>query len=330
MGLYGNFLGMKPLLEAPYPNFDRASLVVFERKEINFAWNWHYHPEIELTWIQKGQGTRLVGDHSAPYRRNDLVLLGSNLPHTWFSSGDMGGQNEAIVIQLRPQLLPEALLGLPEFAAVGQLLARAGYGLRFSEETGSEIGKQMRDLLRHKGLPLWLGFIRILNELAKSPATELASSLYQQRRSYKLSSRLEQVTTYIEKHCCEELSLGKAAKLTGLTPSAFSRFFRKTTHKTFVSYRNGCRIREACRMLTETDRTITDIAFACGFENLANFNRRFRAEKYMVPREYRRVHNPVASEIPRKTVSAPRPSSRHRKGRRRSESPAKSPLRPAY
>jgi len=285
---------MKPLLEAPRSDFELASLVIFERKENSFAWNWHYHPEIELTWIQKGRGTRLVGDHSESYRRNDLVLLGSNLAHTWFSPGETGEQNQAIVIQLRPQLFSESLLSLPEFAAIAQLIARAGHGLRFSEETGRKIGKQMKELLRETGLPRWVGFIRILNELATAPGAELASSGYQRRRAYKQSSRLERVTTYIEKHCCEELSLSQAAKMTELTPSAFSRFFRKMTHKTFVSYRNSCRIRETCRMLTETDLTITQIAFECGFENLANFNRRFRTEKYMVPREYRRMHNPIS------------------------------------
>jgi AraC-like DNA-binding protein len=179
------------------------------------------------------------------------------------------------------------------------LLARAGHGLRFSEKTGREIGEQMRELLGLSGLPAWLGVIRLLNKLSSAPGAELASSGYQRRHAYKESSRLERVTTYIEKHCCDKLSLAQAAKITELTPSAFSRFFRKMTQKTFVSYRNGCRIREACRMLTETDLTITQIAFECGFDNLANFNRRFRAEKYMVPRAYRRMHNPipVASKI---------------------------------
>jgi AraC-like DNA-binding protein len=287
---------MRPLLEAPKSDLQRASLVIFERKE-KFAWNWHYHPEIELTWIQKGSGTRLVGDHSESYRRNDLVLLGSNLPHTWFSREETAGQDQAVVIQLRPQLFSESILSLPEFAAIAQLLARAGQGLRFSEKTGREVGAQMKKLLRLRGLPSWMGVIRLLNKLSTAPGVKLASSGYQRRHAYKESSRLERVTTYIEKHCCDKLSLADAAKITKLTPSAFSRFFRKMTQKTFVSYRNSCRIREACRMLTETDRTITQIAFECGFDNLANFNRRFRAEKYLVPREYRRMHNPVPAKI---------------------------------
>lgn len=286
---------MKPVLEAPYSRFETASMVAFERKEILFPWNWHYHPEVELTLIQKGHGVRLVGDHSEDYAPYDFVLLGSNLPHTWSSSdpGTTGSarRNQALVVQFRPQMFPDVLLALPEFSAIEQLLAAAACGLRFSTGLARKIEPEMKALVHLDEFQRWLGFAAILGKLAASPSTPLASSNYRHHRSTRLSSRLERVTSYIEKHFREEISIGQVAKMAGVTSGAFSRFFRKMTHKTFVEYCNGCRIREACRLLTETDLPITEIAYECGFNNLANFNRRFLKEKRMVPRHYRRIHN---------------------------------------
>lgn len=271
-------------------------MIAFERREISFPWSWHYHPEIELTLILEGRGIRVVGDHSEDYRPYDLVLLGANLPHTW-SSTDSGRptrkRNRAIVVQFQPRMFPEFLLALPEFGGVGRLLSRAGCGLRFSRPSAIDIEEKMRMLLRIRGgLEQWLALARILGQLARESPDILASEGYRHRRSYKLSSRIERVTSHIEKHYGEEMSVDQVARIAGMTPSAFSRFFRKMTHRTFVDYRNGCRVREACRLLAETDLSITDIAYRCGFGNLANFNRRFLREKLMPPRDYRKLRNP--------------------------------------
>lgn len=282
---------MKPALEAPRSGMSPDSLVAFERVESSFAWNWHYHPEVELTWICQGRGTRLVGDHSSAYAPNDLVLLAPNLPHTW-ASAVSSRHNRAIVVQFRPQLFPEPVLGLPQFAAVAGLLHEARHGVRFPPEIAKRLGASLRRLPTRSGLSRWLELARLLDRLASCRDREiLASSRYQHHRSLKLSSRLERVTDFLEKHCTEDVSLEQAAEITGLTPSAFSRFFHKMTHRTFTGYRNACRIREACRMLAETDLSITEIAFTCGFGNLSNFNRRFLQEKRVVPREYRRQRN---------------------------------------
>ncbi|HRJ73883.1 MAG TPA: AraC family transcriptional regulator, partial [Terrimicrobiaceae bacterium] len=122
----------------------------------------------------------------------------------------------------------------------------------------------------------------------------LASEKYRHRRSQTIGSRLERVTAYLEEHFREDLPLAEAARVAGLTPGAFSKFFRKMTRKTFVDYRNSLRIREACRALAESDRPVTEIAYACGFSNLANFNRRFLRETGVVPRDFRRTFNPPA------------------------------------
>ncbi len=288
---------MKPLLEAPRSSLYHSSLVVFERRESSYAWNWHYHPEIELTYIHQGSGTRLIGDHSDSYRPGDLVLLGSNLPHTWFTTGTKAAapldRHQAVVLQLRPRMFPETLLTLPEFSAIRHLLDRASRGLLFSRAMGRKMGARLKNLVDQDGLGRWLGVVAILSELAENPGHVLASTGYHHDRSYRLSSRIERVTNYLDHHYGENVPLVQMAALCGLSPCAFSRFFRKMTHQTFVDYRNSCRVRAVCRLLGETDLSITEIAYKCGFGNMANFNRRFLREKKMVPRDYRRLYNPT-------------------------------------
>ncbi|CAN5827098.1 AraC family transcriptional regulator [soil metagenome] len=278
---------MKPSFEAPLFEPTRASLVAFQRREPRFPWAWHYHPEFELTWIRAGRGRRVVGDHADVYASGDLVLLGSNLPHTWASAeGEV--KNHAVVIQFRPEAIPESLLRLPEFHAVHVLLEGAGRGLRFPGANRSLRGSLLA-LPGKMGLQGWIGLLEVLEHLSRdSRAWPLASAGYRHHRSHRLHSRLEQVTTHIEQNFREPLPLAEGARLCGLTPSAFSRFFRQMTGQTFVAFRNECRVREAARLLVETDSTITHIAFECGFQNLANFNRRFREAQGETPGQYRR------------------------------------------
>jgi AraC-like DNA-binding protein len=280
---------MKPALEAPAFESTGASLAAFVRREPVFDWNWHYHPEIELTWIRSGKGRRLVGDHTAEYGPGDLVLLGANLPHTWVSAPG-SKRNEAIVVQFRA--FPPELLRLPEFSAVEGLLRRAHTGLCFPR--AGVVPAQLRKLARGRGLPAWLRLCQVLARLAANRSAQtLASSSYRHKRSHRMLSRIERVSDFVAANFRNEIPLANAARVAGLTPSAFSRMFRRATNQTYTSYRNAHRIREACRLLIETDLAITRIAGECGFDNLANFNRHFRERQKMTPRDYRRLHEPA-------------------------------------
>ncbi len=285
---------MKAAIEA-MPWWDETlSLRTYRRAERSFAWNWHYHPEIELTLITRGSGTRLVGDHSAHYSPGDLVLLGPNLPHTWFSHkpGRAANAHEAVVVQFLATAYPEPLLELPEFSAVRALITQAGRGLRFPPAMAERAGERMRTLIRSSGLDAWLGLTSLLSELARHGGETLAGPDYRSQRSFRMGSRLGRITAHIEACCGGPLTLEDAAHFAGLTPSSFARFFRKMTGRTFVEFRNACRIRNACRALSESDHGILEIALASGFQNLANFNRQFRKATGMPPREYRKLRNP--------------------------------------
>jgi len=289
---------MKAVFEAPRTSAAKASLLTFDKKEERFKWNWHYHPELELTWIRQGRGTQLIGDHTGTYKPNNLVLLGSNLPHAWFTEPPYSRQktpSKGVIVIFLPEMLPHAILSLSEFGSIAKLLQRAARGLLFPQATAKKIGPDLIHLThcRRGSLHAWMEFIRILSFLAEAKGSRcLATGKYDRHRSTKQTSRLQFALAHIEEHYREEMPLAQLARHTGLSISGFSRFFRKMTGKTFVGYRNGCRIRAACRLLVETDLSVTELAYACGFQNLANFNRRFLAEKRVCPGNYRRIHTP--------------------------------------
>ena len=277
---------MKPTYEAPHFQKEGASLVAFVRQEISFPWNWHYHPELELTWIREGYGRRLVGDHAAPYHAGEVVLLGPNLPHTWISDSK-SPVNKAVVVQFHA--FPRGLMACPEFSRIADLLNQATSGLRFL--TSKPLEKLLKALPDKSGLTAWIGLMEILHHLATNEKAEvLSSGGYRHARSSKIVSRLERVIRHIDKHFREELPLAEVAQVAGLTPSSLSRLFHRMTNQTYVNYRNACRTREACRLLIETDRSITQVAGDCGFENLSNFNRRFQQSYQMTPTDFRRIH----------------------------------------
>jgi hypothetical protein len=170
---------MKAEIEAmPWWNGTRV-LRAYRRAESTFPWNWHYHPEIELTLITCGSGTRLVGDHSGDYKSGDLVLLGPNLPHTWFSrkTGRTATANEAIVVQFLESAFPRTLLELPEFDSIRTLLLRSAMGVRFSSKTADRLEKQMRALTKADGFEAWLKLARLLHELSQADAETLVEQL---------------------------------------------------------------------------------------------------------------------------------------------------------
>ena len=285
---------MKPSIEAMTWWDGSFSVHAYRRTARRFDWNWHYHPEIELTLITRGAGTRLVGDLREAYAPGDLVLLGPNLPHTWFSaeSGRTDRSHEAVVVQFLPSAFPTQLLALPEFRATSNLLAGAGRGIAFPKAVARKFRDRMRALTHTKGTPLWIELAALLHELASTGGRTLSNPISPLRRSFKMGSRLERIVRHIEARCDQALSLGAVARFAGMTPSSFARYFRKMTGRTFVEFRNDCRIRQTCKALIETDRGILQISLEAGFLNLANFNRQFRSTLGMTPREYRKLHQP--------------------------------------
>jgi AraC-like DNA-binding protein len=257
------------------------------RREPAFPFTWHYHHEYELTLITEGRGTRFVGDSIEDYQPGDLTLIGPDLPHTYASTrgGSSRGErhHEAVVIQFRDDFLGGGFFQRPEFAPVAALLARAALGIRF------ETAEPLTELLGLPPAERTLRLLATLVRLAVAPgARPLASTHYRPALNRAAAARIDAVMLLLHERYAEPLTLDEIAAAAHMAPAAVSRFFRRTTGATITGYRNAVRVSAACRLLVDTDRRIADIAAACGYHNLAHFNRRFLALKGSSPRDYRR------------------------------------------
>jgi AraC-like DNA-binding protein len=284
-------LRMKPRFEPRRSRPSVQSFVAFERIEPAFPFAWHYHPEWELTWIEAGAGSRIVGDSIEAYEPNDLVLLCGGLPHTWSSEKPEHHPraHRAVVVQFPHDLLASSLIARPEFHAIGDLFARAGRGLAFSAQTAQAVAAALLDLTKANGLDAWCRLASLLDRLARAPDTRpLTSASYTPSAGHGARRRFERALAFIDAQADNDaLYLTQVARAVHLTPAAFSRFFQRMAGVSFVDHVNALRIGRAARLLAESDRGVAEIAFACGFGNLANFNRRFREQKGMSPRTFR-------------------------------------------
>jgi AraC-like DNA-binding protein len=252
---------------------------------------WHFHPEYQLTLVLKSHGHRLVGDNFTPLAPGDLVLVGANLPHVWQQDPAYRGRHgvHAIIVRFLETCFGRDFLEIPEMEPVRRLLRRAARGLHVTGRTRREVAARMQRLTRREGLARVVELLGILDVLARSHELHpIASAGFVPRLESTDQDRMERICRYVEEHLGDEIDRASVAAEAHLSEGAFSRFFKLRTGKTLPQYVNELRVGRACRLLADEERKVTDIALDCGFQNLANFNRRFREITGMAPRDYRR------------------------------------------
>ncbi|MEH6551737.1 MAG: AraC family transcriptional regulator [Pseudomonadales bacterium] len=256
---------------------------------------WHYHPECELTYVIKGEGTRFIGDSVQRFGAGDLIFAGPNLPHCWTNDdADCTDplQNDLLVLQFKPDCLGPDFLISPDAQSMVKLIEYGRRGLKFSGAVVEQVGATLTKLQDESGLTRLTTFVHLLDLLVQTQQVEaLTSELYVNDTRGFHGGRMGKVMDYVKANLTEDIKQSDVAKLVSMTPQGFSRFFRATTGRTFVSFVNVMRIMQACRLLINTDEDIIDIAFQCGYANLSNFNRRFSELKQTTPRDYRRQHS---------------------------------------
>jgi AraC-like DNA-binding protein len=249
---------------------------------------WHCHDEYELQLIVGARGQAFVGDYVGHFEPGHLVLTGPRLPHNWVSSGlpPSGLQVRSLVIQFREAPLREGMRIIKELEEVQPLLDRARHGVEFFGL--SDIVRDRFCCIRQShGLERFVEFIRLLGILQNWSDYRLLSSSALDTGRGETRSTINAIVEYVNGHYAEPLSIAAAAARVNMTESRFSRYFNRETGDTFGSFVNRVRVRKACELLMHTDQQISSICYAVGFNNIANFNRRFRECKGMTPTEFR-------------------------------------------
>jgi AraC-like DNA-binding protein/mannose-6-phosphate isomerase-like protein (cupin superfamily) len=277
-------------VDAVFEQIETAAEVswkVHRRAEERFDFHWHFHPEYELTFITSGTGRRFVGDSIEEYTPGDLVLTGPDLPHT-YASRESETLAEAIVVQFRSDFLGKELFAGPDLAPIANMLARASRGLCFPVPRLVAIDSTLRGLPERPGPERTIDLLHVLLLLGRASSTRsLASPGYRPALNHATRDRLDAICLYLHARYSEPVILSEVARVAHLSPAACSGFIHRTMGRTLTEYLNELRIGAACRLLAETDRQVGEIAIACGFPNLANFNRQFKKLKGTTPRAYR-------------------------------------------
>jgi AraC-like DNA-binding protein len=254
---------------------------------------WHFHPEYEINLVTDTSGHCFVGDHIGSFRPGHLFMVGPDLPHNWISDvpDEQPVLQRCVVLQFSGKCVTRAIAAFPELRHIERLLAESERGIRFADEIALPAAAQLNALLAARGFQRIQLFLALLDGLAQSRNhTLLATPEFKRDPEAYRSSTINQVLTYIADHAADALREADLATYAGMTPSAFSRFFRRHTGLPFVQYLSRLRVTRACELLIGSEKSITEVCYAVGFNNVSNFNRQFLALKAMPPSQFRRVH----------------------------------------
>jgi AraC-like DNA-binding protein len=253
--------------------------------------SWHYHPEFQLSCVISGRGERVVGDSLCPIKAGEVTLLGANLPHVWRYDDralDLD-RTHIVVIHFREEFLGSEFFRKPEARDIRLLMARAALGLQAQGDTREKSAELICAMRQNSGFQRVLDLLAVLHLLAGSnELTELCSTGFHSFSADLQVERLRRVCDHIQRHFHEHLDRDAVARIAHLSPSAFSRFFKAGTGKTFQEFVTEVRVGYACRQLLEAEFNVTEIALRCGFADVSTFDRSFHRVKRMSPREFRR------------------------------------------
>lgn len=264
------------------------------RNQVNplYYSHWHFHAELELMHVRSGSGIRFVGDSIENFQAGDLILLGSNLPHFW-RSGTTKDESicEATVVQFEEEFWGKQFLNLPEAVQIKDLFHRARRGIRITGETRKVVGAFMQTLSEANGLQRIVLLLQILQVIAQSPEISFLSSTgFNLVLHANDSDRIAKIYAFTLANFSKKIKLAEAAAAIHLTPTAFSRYFKMHTRKTYSQFLQEIRVGHACKLLIEGKWSIGQISLESGFQNFSNFNRYFKAITKLTPQEYYKLH----------------------------------------
>ncbi|MEN1786000.1 MAG: AraC family transcriptional regulator [Bacteroidota bacterium] len=278
----------KPTFEAIAPNFGHS--FAYKRYGEDSSKDhtiWHYHPEIELVYVNGGTGKRQIGSHVSYYTVGDLILIGSNLPHCGFMGKNAGSQGQT-VIHMKQDFLGHDFFGIPEMSNIKKLLTLAESGIAFGGKTKMKIGEKMEIMEYQTDFQRLLSILNILNELAISPDFNvLNAGGFTLQSEVKDNDRINVVFNHVKNNFKEDISLETIADLVSMTVPSFCRYFKKITNKTFTQFVNEYRLVHASKLLAEQPISITEVCYASGFNNFSHFNKSFKSFTGQNPSEYR-------------------------------------------
>ncbi|HAX94500.1 MAG TPA: hypothetical protein DCY25_11265 [Bacteroidales bacterium] len=250
---------------------------------------WHFHPEYEIMLNINTNGIRVVGDSIELFDSSDLVLIGGNIPHCWTYNKDTDNtsQGKGIMIHFDLSSIGEALLAQHELQSVKKLLMDSERGIHFSVGDALQAESHLDNMVNTRGIEKMISFFKVLSIMCSSDKKSLLCSETYKRSFDERNKKLNDIFAYVRENFHRQITLEDASRVVDMSPFAFSKYFKKYSGEGFVEYLNKVRIDKARYLLRETEYQVHDIAGQCGFMGISNFNKQFRREEGLSPRNYR-------------------------------------------
>jgi AraC-like DNA-binding protein len=261
----------------------------------HFYDRFHHHPELQITLIEKSHGTLLIGNSISSFEEGDLFVIGANVPHSFRNHDsfytDKKSVAKSISIFFNKTSLGNGFFDLPELKKVKGILKEADKGIRISGTTRELIISKIKTIEAEKGMNSILSLLEILAHISTSDEIDFLSSIgFSMNPEAMESKKLEAIFQYILDHYEQPIKLEEVANIANLSVSAFCRFFKTRTRKTFSKFVNEFRVSVACKELMAGNFSISEICYQVGFTNLSNFNRQFKEITGFSPSHYIRIH----------------------------------------
>ena len=257
---------------------------------------WHYHPEIEIILVLRGEGRRFVGDHIDNFHEGDLCIVGDNLPHVWknndeYYQGDSSLVSECIVVHFKKETFGDHFWQLPEMSNAIKALKMAKKGVAFTGKTREKLTQLLIKGQQQSPEKRVLTFLQMLNIMGDTNKYKALSSLrFESGVQSADGERFQKAVRFISENYQRPILLEEISEKINMSPTTFCRYMKMRTGKSFLQYLNHYRIGFAKRLLIENKTKIQDIAFDCGFGNLSHFNHQFKKITGLTPREYKKEH----------------------------------------
>lgn len=272
------------------PKPENNALIYQEDIEVVFYDKLHQHDEIQISFIERGKGTLLVGDKVSSYSENDIFIIGSNLPHAFKSDKNTENTSKMLSVFFTASSFGDSFFELNELAEIKHFLSKALQGLVIKTHK-NDIIKNFLKLKDASKLERFILFLEILKIFSNAKSAPLSTFVYNKKYSDIEGKRMRNVFDFTLENAYQNITLDDVASVANMTKNAFCKYFKKRTNKTFVSFLIELRVENACKLLsTDKDLSINDIAFKSGFNNTSNFNRQFKMIKHMSPNTFRKTN----------------------------------------
>ncbi|MDA9968381.1 AraC family transcriptional regulator [Polaribacter sp.] len=266
-------------------NQDKSFSMMFNPR-LSDLFYWHFHPEYELVYIEAASGTRHIGEHISTYEKNDLVLIGSNIPHLNFDYG-IKTTYRKVVVHLKKDFIENHISGVPELNPITQLFEKSKYGLAFCGKVKRQIGEKLFHFEHLNDFQRYIQMLEILDMLANISNPELLHEQpYNNKVSEREQGRLRAIYAFVDKNYHKKINLDEVAAISNMSKEAFCRYFKKVSKYTFIEFLNRYRISQSKRILI-SGKSVSDACYQSGFESLSYFNRTFKKITTENPRDFR-------------------------------------------